>query len=241
MHKILLLLHTKFKTVRRILILMKWKFLSIMLAVIFVLAACNGTNDNGNNGNEEGQNNNDNVEQTRFEGDDDADNMNNEFNNGNRTRNNDDNNGDNENQYELADEAAERISDQVDSIDNAYVIKTDNNAYVAAELDRNNNDDNNNGNNNMNNNNNIGNDNAGITNNNNNKGGEITDAVKEEISGIVRTVDPDVDNVYVSTNPDFFDLAGNYADDADSGEPVEGLFDQMGNVIERVFPQQKND
>ncbi|WP_010529833.1 YhcN/YlaJ family sporulation lipoprotein [Lentibacillus jeotgali] len=227
---------------------MKWKLLSIILAATFVLAACNGgTNDNGNGGNEEGQNGDNNVEQTRFDGDDDnTDNMN----NGNRTPNNDGNNGNNENQYEMADEAAERIADQVDSIDNAYVIKTDNNAYVAAELDRDNNNgdnnNNNNGNNNGNNNDNNGNNNAnidGITNNNNNnnEGGEITDAVKEEISGIVRTVDPDVDNVYVSTNPDFFDLAGNYANDADSGEPVEGLFDQMGNMIERVFPQQNNN
>ncbi|ALX48735.1 YhcN/YlaJ family sporulation lipoprotein [Lentibacillus amyloliquefaciens] len=225
---------------------MKWKLFSLLLIAMFlVLAAC-GTDNQNNNGTEEGQNDN-NVEQTRFDGDMDNDNMNNrndnEFNNGNRTRNTNDG-GNNEDQYELADEAAERIANDVDGIDNAYVIKTDNNAYVAAELDQDNNGNNNNGNNaNNNTNNNNGANINGTTNNNdnNNKGGELTDAVKEKISGIVKDVDSDVDNVYVSTNPDFMDLANNYADDADSGEPVEGLFDQMGNMIERVFPQQDNN
>ncbi|SFE00416.1 sporulation lipoprotein, YhcN/YlaJ family [Lentibacillus persicus] len=224
---------------------MKWKIYSFLLIALFlVLAACGTGNQDNNGGTEEGQNDN-NVEQTRFDGDVNNDNMNN---NGNQTRDTD-NTGNNENQYELADKAAERISNDVEGIDNAYVIKTDNNAYVAAELDQNNNGNNNGANNNGNGNNgNNGNNNNGANingmtnnNNNNNEGGEITDAVKEEISGIVRTVDPDVDNVYVSTNPDFVDLANNYADDAGSGEPVEGLFDQMGNMIERVFPQQGND
>lgn len=223
---------------------MKWKIYSFLLIALFlVLAACGTGNQDNNGGTEEGQNDN-NVEQTRFDGDGNNGNNNmnngddNEFNNGNRTRNTD-NAGNNEDQYELADKAAERIANDVKGIDNAYVIKTDNNAYVAAELDKNNNDNNDNNNGNNNNGGNIN----GMTNNNNNnnEGGEITDAVKEEISGIVRTVDPDVDNVYVSTNPDFVDLANNYADDAGSGEPVEGLFDQMGNMIERVFPQQGND
>lgn len=219
---------------------MKWKLFSIMLAVLFVLAACNGNNGNngGNDGNDDGKNNNDNVEQTRFEGDTGTDNMN-DRNNGNRTRNKDDqgkngpNGNNNEDQYELADKAANKIANEVDSIDNAYVVKTDNNAYVAAEMDR----DNNNGNN-MNNDNNAS--NNGTTNNNNNKGGDVTDEVKEQISDIVKSVDSDVDNVYVSTNPDFLDLMNNYADDADNDEPVEGLFDQMGNMIERVFPERGN-
>ncbi|RYG72888.1 YhcN/YlaJ family sporulation lipoprotein [Lentibacillus lipolyticus] len=206
---------------------MKWKLLSILFAAIFILGACQA--DNGNDDEQNNQDGDDNnVEQTRFDDDADTDNMNNrndnEFNNGNRTRDtdnpgNDINNNNGEDQYELADKAADQITEKVDGIDNAYVIKTDNNAYVAAELDRDNNMNNN---------------------NNGDRGDEITDKVKQEISRIVKSVDSDVDNVYVSTNPDFFDLAGNYADDADNGEPVEGLFDQIGNTIERVFPQNKD-
>ncbi len=237
---------------------MKWKILSILLAAVFVLGACQADNDDPQNNN----NGDDNVEQTRYEGDRDADNRFdrnndvNEFNNGNRTRdtdnpgNNRNNTNNGENQYELADEAADRISEEVDGVNNAYVMKTDNNAYVAARLD---NDNNVRNNNNVRNDNNIRNnndtaDNNNYTNNNNNnnatninrdRGQEVTDDVKKEITRIVKSVDSDVDNVYVSTNPDFFDLAGNYADDVDSGKPIRGLFDQMGNMIERVFPQNK--
>ncbi|TRM11814.1 hypothetical protein FH966_09055 [Lentibacillus cibarius] len=230
---------------------MKWKILSILFAAVFVLGACQADNDDPQNNN----NGDDNVEQTRYEGDRDADNRFdrndnvNEFNNGNRTRDRDNRNNINngENQYELADEAADRITDEVDGVKNVYVMKTDNNAYVAARLD---NDNNVRNNNNVRNDNNIRNnndtaDNNNYTNNNNatninrDRGQEVTDEVKNEITRIVKSVDSDVDNVYVSTNPDFFDLAGNYADDVDSGKPVRGLFDQMGNMIERVFPQNK--
>ncbi len=172
---------------------MKWKIYSMMLAAVFVLGACQA--DNGNDDAPNNQNGDDNnVEQTRYGGDADnrGDNMNNrnnnELNNGNQTRDTDNrgnnNNGNNngEDQYELADKAADQISEKVDGIDNAYVVKTDNNAYVAAELDQDNNANNN---------------------NNGDRGNEVTDEVKQEISKIVKSVDSDVDNVYVSTNPDF--------------------------------------
>src|SRR5699024_2827022 len=71
------------------------------------------------------------------------------------------------------------------------------------------------------------------------EGHEVTDDVKNQIAEIVQDVDNDIDNVYVSTSPDFFDLAGNYADDMDAGKPVRGFFDHIGNTIERIFPQNK--
>ncbi|GAA0439707.1 hypothetical protein GCM10008983_15760 [Lentibacillus halophilus] len=237
---------------------MKWKLLSMLFAAVVVLGACQADNDPQNNNDGDG----DNVEQTRYEGDQDTNNRNDRNNRMNNNRmgdrdnpGNDNNMGNNngENQYELADEAADQINQKVDGIDNAYVMKTNNNAYVAAELDNDNNATNNNDNNNgmnnnndadqnnfMNNNNDADQNNLTNDYNNNDRGEEVTDDVKEEISRIVKSVDPDVDNVYVSTNPDFFDLAGNYADEADNGEPVEGMFDQIGNMIERVFPQNKD-
>src|SRR5699024_9710175 len=39
-----------------------------------------------------------------------------------------------ETRYEVADEAADRITDEVNVIDGAYVLTTENNAYVAANL-----------------------------------------------------------------------------------------------------------
>lgn len=142
--------------------------------------------------------------------------------NGNRgnninTRNVNDNN---DNRYEIAREAADKITDKVKGIESAYVITTDNNAYVAAELDN----DNKRGNNNR---------------NNDRFDDQLSDEVKNKISKIVKSVNKDIDNVYVSTNPDFLDLTNNYANDVERGEPIEGFFDQFSNMIERIFPQNK--
>jgi YhcN/YlaJ family sporulation lipoprotein len=122
-----------------------------------------------------------------------------------------------ETRYEVADEAADRITDEVNVIDGAYVLTTENNAYVAANLDTD-----------------AGNRENGVT-----EGGELTEDVKNEISDIVQSVDNDIDNVYVSTNPDFFDLANNYTNDLNDGRPVEGFFSQIGNMLERLFPQNR--
>src|SRR5699024_3466020 len=124
-----------------------------------------------------------------------------------------------ENQYEVSKEAADKIVDDVKEINHAYVLTTKNNAYVAATL--NNHDDNE----------------ADQEHNNNrdhdrNHNEDLTDDLKNEISDIVRSIDNDIDNVYVSTNPDFVDLATNYADNMENGRPVRGFFDQIGNMIE---------
>src|SRR5699024_7656998 len=66
-----------------------------------------------------------------------------------------------------------------------------------------------------------------------------TDGEEKAKEEIVQDVDGDIDNVYVSTSPDFLDLVGNYSDDMDNGKPVRGFFDQIGNTIERIFPQSK--
>lgn len=73
--------------------------------------------------------------------------------------------------------------------------------------------------------------------NRNSRGDEISEDVKKRISDIVKDTDKNIDNVYVSTSPDFFDLTNDFADDVENGHPVEGFFDQIGNMIERVFPQ----
>lgn len=73
--------------------------------------------------------------------------------------------------------------------------------------------------------------------NRNSRGDELSEDVKKRISDIVKDTDKNIDNVYVSTSPDFFNLSNDFADDAQNGHPVEGFFDQIGNMIERVFPQ----
>lgn len=186
----------------------------------FTLTACQATD---NNARDNATGPNDNIEQTRFynnagEGmtnvrnyalDRDSERFQNRDNDGNRANE--------QNQYDISEEAAERITNEIKGIDRAYVLTTDNNAYVAATLDTNRDT------------------NRGTRDN----GEELTDEVKEKIGDVVKSVDRDIDNVYVSTNPDFIDLTNNYVDDVNNGEPVEGFFDQMGNMIERLFPQNR--
>lgn len=181
-------------------------------------------------------------------------------------RNRDSNNRSSNNRqdkYDVSKEAADRIVNEIPEIDRAYVISTKNNAYVAAQLDENNttpNDsitknDRNNSSSGMN----IRNVNdRNVTNRTVNdgdanerrqdnhmanrrdvEGHEVTDDVKNKIADIVQDIDNDIDNVYVSTSPDFFDLADNYSTDMDDGKPIRGFFDQIGNTIERIFPQNK--
>jgi spore cortex protein len=66
--------------------------------------------------------------------------------------------------------------------------------------------------------------------------GELAEDMKNKIAQKVKAVDPDIDNVNVSTNPDFVDRVREYADAVDRGEPVEGLFDQLNEGIQRLFP-----
>jgi YhcN/YlaJ family sporulation lipoprotein len=236
---------------------MKWKFFSVLTVLIIALAGCGTDNDNNQ---EDGAMGGNNVEQTRYNDTNRGMDDNREhgiMRNSEREQDRDDarGNNDNNNQYEVAEEAADRITEQVDEIDRAYVLTTENNAYVAAGLDIDRSDRNdregqgtaNNQNRDQADGNNQDNDfrtenlrrNTADGTDNDRFDDQLSDDVKEEISEIVKSVDNDIDNVYVTTNPDFFDLTNNYADDINRGEPVEGLFDQVGNAIERLFPQNR--
>lgn len=208
---------------------MKLKLMSIFSVLLLTLIGCQaadtGQQDDGNNPNVDQtafpNNTNDNMIGDRnYTIDRDADRRSNFMSNRNNERMNDDTR--NDSRYEVSKEAAEKITEKVKEIDSAYVLTTDNNAYVAAQLD--NNDRRGQARNNE---------------NNRNEDGELTEEVKSKISKIVRSVDRDIDRVYVSTNPDFLDLANNYANDLDEGRPIEGFFDQIGNMIERLFPQNR--
>ncbi|WP_017728117.1 YhcN/YlaJ family sporulation lipoprotein [Halalkalibacterium ligniniphilum] len=69
--------------------------------------------------------------------------------------------------------------------------------------------------------------------------GELSEDIKDKIAQRVKEVDPDIDRVNVSTNPDFVDRIQEYADALERGEPVEGLFEQLNETIQRVFPTQE--
>jgi len=116
---------------------------------------------------------------------------------------------DGEENYDVADEIADRVTSEVDDIERAYVLTMGNNAYVACQLD---------------------NDNREARND------DVSDKLEREVTDAVQDADKDIDNVFVSSNPDFIDLTSNYMRDIDRGEPIEGFFDQFTEMIERIFP-----
>ncbi|MFS0574003.1 YhcN/YlaJ family sporulation lipoprotein [Sporosarcina sp. 179-K 3D1 HS] len=111
---------------------------------------------------------------------------------------------DNQSRLEVADEAAARVSDMKE-VDNATVLVTDQNAYVAAVLT-------------------------------DQSATDLTSELESRIAATVREVDRDIENVYVSVNPDFVERLNEYGAKINEGQPVEGLFEEFTEVVQRVFP-----
>lgn len=233
---------------------------AIVLTVVIALVGCQGTNntkDTTTNDNTRPENTT--YEQTRYNDKNVTHNerfteMRNREDGLNRQNERDKNN------YRVSKEAAEQITSEIDEINQAYVLTTRNNAYVAATLkDNENRDSKNDANRDSKDNvNRQTDDNVNVertrtddqntTNNRSTRhntdndfqdGDELTDDVKNQISDIVQSVDRNIDNVYVTTSPDFANLSEQYANDLDEGRPIRGFFDQIGNAIERLFPQDK--
>lgn len=203
--------------------MMNWKQAGIGLAIAAALVGCNGNNDKNKNDvgmdnqlNDHRYNNNLNDDgmmrddTTRYKNDmRGTDTMDRD-----NRRDGVDNHMDNDdNRYNLSKKSADRIKTEVQGIDGAKVLTTGNTAYVAAYLD--------------------------TDNSNGRTAGELTDAVKKRIKDIVQSEEPNIDRVYVSTNPDFTNLMDRYSDNVKNGRPVAGFFDEVGNTIKRIFPQNK--
>lgn len=190
----------------------KWKLISMAALAAITLTACQNDDDK-----DTGMGN---VEPTRYNNTDNNlvhRNSDNTMDVDDRQKNGDDQ----QPRYQVADDVAKKVK-EVEGVDDAYVFTTDNNAFVAIDMK---NDDDNSGNNGM------GNTATGDNNNN-----DVTDKVKKDVEKAVRSVDEDIDNVYVSADPDFLGMAKDYNNKIDEGQPVKGFFLEFGNMLNRVFP-----
>jgi YhcN/YlaJ family sporulation lipoprotein len=95
-------------------------------------------------------------------------------------------------------------------VDTAYVMVTDRNAYVAVIEDH------------------KGGTQAGSASN--------SGALHDKIADQVRASSPQVQNVYVSSNPDFINRMTNYANAVGQGRPVQDFLTEFNAVVQRVFP-----
>ena len=66
--------------------------------------------------------------------------------------------------------------------------------------------------------------------------GQLSRDVENKIERAVKQADPDINNVFVSVNPDFVDRMGNYTNDIQTGRPVTGFMDEFMETVRRVFP-----
>ncbi|MDU0156815.1 YhcN/YlaJ family sporulation lipoprotein [Bacillus cabrialesii] len=150
----------------------------------------NPVNDNGTRNINDAHDNRDNVDN----------NVTDNVNNNDNGNNNDNNNR----KLEVADDAADKITDMKE-VKHANVIVAGNQAYVAVVLT------------------------------NGNK--EVGKDLKKKISDKVRDTDKNMDNVYVSANPDFVDRMQGYGERIQNGDPIAGFFDEFSETVQRVFPQ----
>ncbi|ALS28170.1 sporulation lipoprotein YhcN/YlaJ [Paenibacillus sp. 32O-W] len=65
---------------------------------------------------------------------------------------------------------------------------------------------------------------------------KLTREIEDQIADKVRAVDPDIRNVYVSTNPQFVDRVNNYVKDVQQGHPVAGFVAEFNEIVQRLFP-----
>jgi spore cortex protein len=227
--------HEHFKEAKK----MKWKTLMVTATLSTMLLAACGTdnandtamrnqdntlrnvnyNPNNNNGYPNSNNNygypngNDNVMNgaDRNNNRDHITNRNNNdginVNNRNNNRMNVNNRNDNQNRMAVADKAADKIV-SMREVDQANVIVTDNNAYVAAKLA-------------------------------NHNGNRLEKDIENKISDVVKSTDQNIDNVYVSVNPDFYERTTSYANDIRNGRPIAGFFDEFNTLVRRVFPTER--
>lgn len=70
-------------------------------------------------------------------------------------------------------------------------------------------------------------------------GEKLTNGLEKRISEKVKSVDRDIDRVFISANPDFYNHMRDYANDIRAGKPVSGFFNEFSQTVRRVFPDVK--
>jgi hypothetical protein len=64
----------------------------------------------------------------------------------------------------------------------------------------------------------------------------LTQEMKDKIAAEVKKAKTDLENVYVSANPDFVERADYYAQEFRAGHPLKGFANEFRTMVERIFP-----
>ena len=188
------------------------KKVSLFLTAMLLSLSLMGCNTNKDNNNNAAIDNTDNANQ------------------GTNDENANNNNINGDTTLEVSQEAADSIT-ELDGVESAYVLVTDETEYAAVVLEGNvvDDTDNNDGAD-------TGSDTGTETNNNNDPEQVLSPDLEEKIADKVREVHENLQNVYVSLDPDFVDRMKGYVEDINQGEPIQGFFGEFTEAIQRVFP-----
>ncbi|WP_173275374.1 YhcN/YlaJ family sporulation lipoprotein [Paenibacillus sp. NEAU-GSW1] len=139
---------------------------------------------------------------------------------------------------EMSQDIANRLANK-NNIKSAYVLLTDNNAYVAVSFA----DHFNGANGRLNSRTNMNNATHKKFSTMSTGDQALTAQVKEDIAREVKRMNPSVNNVYVSANPDFVTRMNSYMNDVKLGHPIQGFIAEFNAMAERLFPANaaKND
>ncbi|MEH7075358.1 YhcN/YlaJ family sporulation lipoprotein [Neobacillus drentensis] len=69
--------------------------------------------------------------------------------------------------------------------------------------------------------------------------GKLTSDLENRIAKRIKSADRNVDNVYISANPDFYDQMNTYSEVIRNGKSTSGFLDAFSDTIRRVFPNAK--
>ncbi|MCC3377292.1 YhcN/YlaJ family sporulation lipoprotein [Cohnella sp. REN36] len=65
----------------------------------------------------------------------------------------------------------------------------------------------------------------------------LSEKLKNEVGDAVKAMAPHVNNVYVSENPDLYGRMKNYATAVSEGHPIQGLVTEFNALVNRIFPE----
>jgi len=119
---------------------------------------------------------------------------------------------------ELSQFVAEKIA-SMPEINTAYVMLTDNNAYVAVTESAKS---------------------ARQAARSGNVNDDLAVELKEKVADRVRSLVPGVKNVFVSANPDFYGRMREIADEVGQGRPIQGFLEEFNTMVARIFPTPDN-
>ncbi|MGM0900300.1 MAG: YhcN/YlaJ family sporulation lipoprotein [Bacillota bacterium] len=142
---------------------------------------------------------------------------------------------------------AEQQVEKMNEVDDAHVIISNNNAYVAIKLTSLNNEEGNRTNNGVVNrqgddrntdNGHAGAENAG--NNTNDRYSKVSSEFEQKVADQVREADNKIHEVYVSANPDLYNQLTTYSNNINTGRNNDGLFEDFNDMVNDFFGGQNN-